>query len=148
MHALAGVLAFCMECDRLSVLDEHGVEVLLSLPERRISGLHVGDAVGGAERLLRDLLRADRARAEVVREGVEGGDVDARRRDELLVGRDTGMRERILRAATAEGREREDERCRSEAEPPQLAPHDQRERNAAQSPVRGSVASYPKISDR
>ena len=61
-----------MERYRLSVLVEHGVEVLLSLPERRISRLHVGDAVGGAERLLRDLLRSDRARAEVVREGVEG----------------------------------------------------------------------------
>jgi hypothetical protein len=57
------------------------------------------------------------------------------------------MRERFLGTTATTGREREDERCRSEANPPQLPPNDWAAPGSAQSPIRG-WKNHPKISER
>jgi hypothetical protein len=76
-----------------------------------------------------------------------GGDVQVRAIDELPVGGDAGMREPFPGTTATIGRRREDERCRSEANPPQLSTNDRQAPNAAQSPVRGRRA-HPKMSER
>ena len=107
----------------------------------------VAQTFRGRERLGGDLLRGDLPSPEIDREIVEGGDVQVRGLDELQVGGDAGMRERFLGTTATTGREREDRRCRSEANPPQLPPNDWRAPRALQSPIRGSLC-HPKMSER
>lgn len=147
LHALAGVSSLCMERDRLSVFAEHGVEVLLGLLEGGIAWIHVAQSIRGGEGLGGDLLGGDLAGPELDREIVEGGDVQVRGLDELPVGGDAGMRERFPVTTATSGRRREDERCRSEANPPQLPPNDRAAPEPVQSPIRG-WKNHPKISER
>src|SRR6266508_5108932 len=118
IHPLPPVLALPLQGDRLAVLAEHPVEILLRGSEGRVARLDMRDPLGGGESLLCDLVRPGQPALVVRRQGSERCDVDARRGDEALVRRAAAVPTRVARAG-ATGRAREEEQ-RNNADSPQV----------------------------